>query len=169
MAFDLFLPLTPRYTQLSAKGGVSADGSDGDLFLQYAVVATILFTAVVFLFESYLSLRQRSTYYKTNFPAELSKTVGNIDAERAKEKKDNGDEVAKEESEKKEEGDDDKKSKVDRNAPILPQLQEKFSAAQSYGLDKVNFSLFSSTYSVLEGIIFLLLGVSLLGWCNFCA
>ena len=91
---------------------------------------------------------------------ELYKTVGNIDAERAKEKKENGDEVVKEESKKKEEGDDDKKSKVDRNAPILPQLQEKFSAAQSYGLDKVNFSLFSSTYSVLEGITFLLLGVS---------
>lgn len=68
--------------------------------------------------------------------------------------------MVKEESKKKEEGDDDKKSKVDRNAPILPQLQEKFSAAQSYGLDKVNFSLFSSTYSVFEGITFLLLGVS---------
>ena len=68
--------------------------------------------------------------------------------------------MVKEESKKKEEGDDDKKSKVDRNAPILPQLQEKFSAAQSYGLDKVNCSLFSSTYSVLEGITFLLLGVS---------
>ena len=98
---------------------------------------------------------------RTNFPTELSKTVGNIDAERAKEKKENGNgEVVKEESKKKEEGDDDKKSKVDRNAPILPQLKEKFSAAQSYGLDKVNFSLFSSTYSVLEGITFLLLGVS---------
>jgi len=64
MAFDLSLPLTLRYTQLSAKGGVSTDGSDDDLFLKYAVVGTILFTLVVFLFESYLSLRQRSTYHK---------------------------------------------------------------------------------------------------------
>lgn len=50
------------------------------------------------------------------------------------------------------------KAKVDRNAPLLPQLQSKFEAAQSYGLDKVNFSLFSSTYSTIEGIAFLLLG-----------
>ena len=69
MAFDLSLPLTLRYTQLSAKGGVSTDGSDDDLFLKYAVISTIAFTVIVFLFESYLSLRQRSTYHKTNFPS----------------------------------------------------------------------------------------------------
>mmetsp|Transcript_36890 Transcript_36890/g.77373 ORF Transcript_36890/g.77373 Transcript_36890/m.77373 type:complete len:525 (-) Transcript_36890:137-1711(-) len=174
------LPLTPRYTQLTAKGGggnIGADATatdDDDLFTTYAVFATIVFTLVVFLFENYLSLRQKSTYHKTEFPKELQTTVGSIDAERAKELKDAADSKKAEDSkdddddkkETKVDDDDDNangdeadaKSKVDRNAPLLPQLQSKFSAAQSYGLDKVNFSLVSSTYTTIEGIIFVLLG-----------
>ena len=159
------LPLTPRYTQLTAKGISPGTDAPDDLFTTYAVFATILFTLIVYLFEEYLSLRQRSTYHKTSFPSELSKTVGNIDNERAKELKDKKEvETTKEE----ENGDGDatasSKDKVDRNAPLLPQLQEKFAAAQSYGLDKVNFSLFSSTYGVIEGITFLLMGFMPYAW-----
>jgi len=171
---DFSLPLTPRYTQLTAKGSPASAGGDSssdDLFTTYAVFATILFTLVVFLFETYLSLRQKSTYHKTQFPKELMSTVGNIDAERAKELKDEdkkGDK--KEEVEKKEEKGDDgeNKAKVDRNAPLLPQLQSKFQAAQLYGLDKVNFSLFSSTYGTIEGVAFLLLGFTPWIWDKSC-
>jgi len=160
---DFSLPLIPRYTQLTAKGSQAAggDASTDDFFTTYAVFATILFTLVVFIFETYLSLRQKTTYHKTQFPKELLSTVGNIDAERTKELKD---EVEKEdegeEAENKEaDGNDgENKAKVDRNAPLLPQLQSKFQASQSYGLDKVYFSLFSSTYGTVEGIVFLLMG-----------
>ena len=114
----------------------------------------------------YLSLRQKSSYHKTEFPLELSTTVGNIDAERAKELKEqataDGDTKAKEDTEKETNGNGDEsntnKAKVDRNAPLLPQLQSKFEAAQSYGLDKVRFSIFSSTYGTIEGVAFVLLG-----------
>ncbi|KAL7524273.1 hypothetical protein ACHAXR_002109 [Thalassiosira sp. AJA248-18] len=142
---DQFLPLTPSYTQLSAAGGSSNGGSsssdDDDLFTTYAVAATLAFTLLVYFFETYLSLRQKSSYHKTDFPSELSKTVGNIDGERAKENNVKS-----------------KEGGVDRNAPLLPQLQSKFQAAQSYGLDKVRFSIFSSTYGTIEGITFVLLG-----------
>jgi len=165
------LPLTPRYTQLAAKGtaAIGGDTAPDDLFTTYAVAATILFTLVVFLFESYLSLRQRSTYHKTQFPQELDTTVSNIDAERAKELKEEAVDVKKEDAakvEKKGDGEDgsDEKKRVDRNAPLLPQLQSKFQAAQSYGLDKVNFSLFSSAYSTVEGVFFLLAGFNPYMW-----
>lgn len=172
----MVLPLTPSYTQLAREGAIAGAASD-DIFTTYAVAATIAFTVVVFLFETYLSLRQRSSYRKTDFPQELSATVGNIDAERAKElKKGKADEKSEEkEAETKKDGDDDdndgeKKDAVDRNAPLLPQLQSKFDAAQSYGMDKSNFSLFSSTYGNIEGIVFLLLGFMPYIWdasCDF--
>ena len=156
------LPLTLRYTQLTAVDGKNSDSDNDDLFTTYAVFATIVFTLLVFLFETYLSLRQRSTYHKTTFPSELSSTVGNIDKESAKEragkKKDGEGEEPKVEKNGADTNGDKKKKAVDRNAPLLPQLQEKFTAAQSYGLDKVNFSLVASTYGLIEGITFLLLG-----------
>jgi len=158
---DFSLPLTPSYTQLTAKGSSAGGGGDG-LFTTYAVLATILFTLVVFVFETYLTLRQKSTYHKTEFPQELETTVGNIDAERAnglKKGEIKDDDKKEEEPKVEDDGDGEKaKAKVDRNAPLLPQLQSKFLASQSYGLDKVYFSLFSSTYGIIEGIAFLLLG-----------
>ena len=172
---NLSLPLTPRYTQLTAKGLSAGNGSGGadddDLFTTYAVAATILFTLVVYLFETYLSLRQRSTYRKTKFPVELETTVGCIDAENVKQSK-GGDDGTKKAAATKSGGEEengaDSKAKVDRNAPLLPQLQSKFQPAQAYGLDKVNFSLFSSAYGTTEGIAFLLLGFMPYIWDESC-
>ena len=161
------LPLTPLYTQSRGGGGTDPDDALGT----YAVVATICFTLLVFLFESYLSLRQKASYRKTEFPQELQSTVGIIDAERAKELSE-ADAKQEEDEKKEDEREDDApaaeepatgeeeeaKAKVDRNAPLLPQLQGKFQAAQSYGLDKSNFSLVSSAYGTIEGVAFLLLG-----------
>ena len=62
----------------------------------------------------------------------------------------------------------DKKDKVDRNAPLLPQLKSKFSNAQSYGLDKINFSIFSSTYAVTEEVVFTLYGFLPYVWDKAC-
>ncbi len=175
MSFSL--PLTPQYTQLSGAGKTSpaTTNDDGDFSAlgYYAVFATIAFTLVVFLFEAYLDFRQRSSYHKTEFPSELSKTVGNIDVEREKElkekskaadddgkKTEDGDKAAGGDKTKQVDGDDssNKKESLDKNKPLLPQLQSKFSKAQSYGLDKITFSIFSSTYNLFEEIIFLLYG-----------
>mmetsp|Transcript_30115 Transcript_30115/g.62645 ORF Transcript_30115/g.62645 Transcript_30115/m.62645 type:complete len:525 (+) Transcript_30115:205-1779(+) len=171
------LPLTPQYTQLSGAGktpsATTNNDNDFSALGYYAVFATIAFTLVVFLFEAYLDFRQRSSYYKTEFPSELSKTVGNIDAEREKELKEQSKEVDDDGKKKEEENDGDKaagdgktkqddinknKESLDKNKPLLPQLQSKFSKAQSYGLDKITFSIISSTYNLFEEIIFLLCG-----------
>jgi STE24 endopeptidase len=52
-------------------------------------------------------------------------------------------------------------SKIDAEAehkPILPQLKAKFDSSQTYGLDKINFGMISSTYDTFETVAFLLLG-----------
>ena len=157
-----FLPLTPRYTQLLATGGSASSGAGAepadDPLATYAVFATVAFTLAIFLFKNYLSLRQRSTFHRTEFPSELSTTVGSIDAARAKEPKRKAEGGPSAGAGEEGGGGADPTSKVDRNAPLLPHLESKFAAAQSYGLDKVNFSLASSTYSTAEGVAFLLLG-----------
>ena len=179
--------LTPRYTQLlGSSSGVSSSPPDDTTLRHVIVGSTVLFTLFVFALESYLSLRQRSTYRKTKFPRELEVAVGNIDAEeeerrrkgggREKEDDNDDDDDAKKvtnEEEKKEEGKKKKKKKeeeglLDRSAPLLPQLRSKFAAAQSYGLDKVDFSLLSSAYSTFEGTSFVLLGFLPYAWDTSC-
>lgn len=187
---DLSLTLIPRYTQLGGGAPTPPGDDEGDLFTTYAVAATIAFSVVVFLLEAYLSLRQRSTFYKTSFPEEISTTVGSIDAEREKEPREvkepepawkssweakvlntreDGskpprvsiwDEQKRLPDQPVTEEDDgvEEKDRVDKDAPLLPQIMLKFMAAQLYGLDKINFSLFSSTYSTIEGFAFVLLG-----------
>ena len=157
---DFTLPLTPQYTQTGGSTAKAAATALG----QYAVAATIIFTLVVFLFEAYLNFRQRKSYHKTDFPSELETTVGNID----RETKSTSSSAAATTTDKKDESNDDKKDKVDRNAPILPQLKSKFSNAQSYGLDKINFSIVSSTYAVTEEVVFLLYGFLPYVWDKAC-
>ena len=53
---------------------------------------------------------------------------------------------------------------MDRDMPILPQLRSKFDSSQSYGLDKIDFSLFSSAYEFAETVAFLFLGFAPYVW-----
>jgi STE24 endopeptidase len=153
---DFTLPLTPKYTQT---GGTTNAATS--LFGDYAVAATIAFTLVVFLFEAYLNFRQRKSYHKTEFPRELETTVGNIDRET---KSTTTTSAAAE----KKGSEEHNKDKVDRNAPLLPQLKSKFAKAQSYGLDKINFSIFSSIYALTEEVVFLLYGFLPYVWDKAC-
>lgn len=163
---DFTLPLTPQYTQT---GGTTAAAATATVFGKYAVAATILFTLVVFLFEAYLNFRQRKSYHKTEFPRELETTVGNIDQETKLSTSTTTTTTAdKKEEESSSTDDNKKKSKVDRNLPILPQLKSKFSNAQSYGLDKINFSIVSSFYAVTEEVVFLLYGFLPYIWDKAC-
>ena len=63
-------------------------------------------------------------------------------------------------------------SKIDaehEQKPLLPQLQEKFTSSQSYGLDKISFAMISSSYDTFETVLFLLLGFLPYLWDKSCA
>ena len=135
------LPLKPLYTQSGAAGATAGAGEYSPL-AYWSLAATIAFTVFVYAFEGSLDARQKAAYQKTDFPKELETTVSKIDAERAKEGKTGDD---------KKDGDDGKKT-------LLSQLQAKFKSSQAYGLDKINFGMFSSTYDTIESVAFLLLG-----------
>jgi STE24 endopeptidase len=94
----------------------------------WALALTITFTVLVYAFEGYLDGRQKRAYQVTTFPSQLSTTVTKIDAQH------------------------------DEQTALLPQLQEKFSSSQNYGLDKISFAMISSAYDTFETIVFLLLG-----------
>jgi STE24 endopeptidase len=127
----LELPWLPLYTQ---SGGVR---SNSDSTLAYwSLAATVAFTVFVYAFEGSLDARQKAAYLQTIFPKELETTVSKIDAEREKET--------------------DKKEGEPKS--LLGQLKEKFKSSQAYGLDKINFGMFASTYDTFESVAFLLLG-----------
>lgn len=129
--FDL--PWKPLYAQSgAADAGGEETGEQSQLAL-YALAGTVAFTLFVYTFEGSLDARQKAAYKKTQFPEQLKTTVSKIDADLASEKS--------------------KESK-----PLLEQLQGKFKNAQTYGLDKINFGMISSTYETLESVAFLLLG-----------
>jgi STE24 endopeptidase len=138
---SLRLPWTPLYNQVEYVANVS--GSESPL-LYWSLALTVAFTVAVYAVEGYLDGRQVRSYQGTNFPSALTKTVGAIDSERAK---------LKQESKE----DDDEKL-------LLPQLQEKFRKAQSYGMDKIQFGMIASLYDVIESVAFLLLGFSPYVW-----
>jgi STE24 endopeptidase len=94
----------------------------------WALALTITFTVLVYAFEGYLDGRQKRAYQVTTFPSQLATTVTKIDAQH------------------------------DGQTALLPQLQEKFSSSQNYGLDKISFAMISSAYDTFETILFLLLG-----------
>eukprot|EP00566_Odontella_aurita_P014304 CAMPEP_0113568800 /NCGR_PEP_ID=MMETSP0015_2-20120614/24052_1 /TAXON_ID=2838 /ORGANISM="Odontella" /LENGTH=526 /DNA_ID=CAMNT_0000471385 /DNA_START=15 /DNA_END=1595 /DNA_ORIENTATION=+ /assembly_acc=CAM_ASM_000160 len=174
-------PFRPLYTQTG-----SIPSPEEEVSLEhYALLLTIAFTVVVYALEATLDFRQRGAYQGSDFPRELEDTVRRLDEEAAKDAKEakekEGDEQKgettseeKEELDKKDdskkdgEGDDEEddktKSRVDHHKPLLPQLQTKFQSAQSYGQDKINFSIFSNVYHLLEALAFLLVGFSPYMW-----
>lgn len=137
------LPWKPMYAQ-------SSEETEATVTSTYAMALTILFTVFVFSFEHMLDERQALAYKSKEFPALLEQTVGKIDAE----KKAN----PAQKEEKKDEASDDDKKKLDKDKPILPQLKEKFTKAQLYGTDKINFGMISSLYNLIESVGFLIIG-----------
>ena len=133
----LALPWTPRYNQIPPP----AEDAASSPWLLYSLAATIAFTVAVYSLEGTLDGRQKVAYQATEFPAELAKTVSEIDAS--------------------------KKATSSKDAPaepLLPQLQEKFKKAQAYGLDKINFGMIAGTYDTAESVVFLLLGFLPWSW-----
>lgn len=147
------LPWIPYYTQA---GGYNSFNYNREAALEsvplyWAMALTVAFTVVVYSIEGYLDERQSGSYQQTEFPEALATTVRAIDKEGGSSSKgnDNNNNESK----------DDEKEKL-----LLPQLQEKFVKAQSYGSDKIRFGMIASLYDVAESILFLLLGFAPFMW-----
>jgi len=151
------MPLTPLYQE----NGVDVlNPSEPGTIGYWAVALTVGFTAVVYLFENYLNQRQQLAYKLTEFPKQLELTVGIIDDE-TKQSSSSEQQTTKEEPNTdaaKQQGLKSTDDKPYRNAPLLPQLREKFIKSQSYGTDKIVFGMLSELYSVTEAIVFILIG-----------
>mmetsp|Transcript_11361 Transcript_11361/g.13003 ORF Transcript_11361/g.13003 Transcript_11361/m.13003 type:complete len:517 (+) Transcript_11361:180-1730(+) len=148
------LPWSPRYTQTGEDVAADAGG-----MAYYALAATIAFTVCVFSLEGNLDARQRDAYLIPTFPKQLEQTVSRIDKDRATTKPKKEEKKEEESNEK-----DDEKKKDDPNEPLLPKLQSKFENAQSYGLDKINFGMISSTFDAFESVFFLIIGFLPYAW-----
>ena len=146
---NLQVPWEPLFTQ--SRGEYTDSGS---VFAVWALAGTIAFTLAVHFFEGYLDFRQRNSYKVTTFPVQLETIISQVDAER---KKESGT-TAKKEKASDDDDDDKKDAGPDKNKPLLPQLQDKFKNAQTYGMDKINFGMIASTYDVTESVLFLVLG-----------
>lgn len=172
-SFDL--PWTPLYTQnggFNLAGGLSFAAKNNDdqqeqygPLLYWSLAATVAFTLFVYAFEGSLDARQKRAYQRTEFPHQLKTTVAKIDAEgyhQRKEKKQRTDPATTTTTTELEEDDANntisKKDKIDNDKPLLEQLESKFTSSQSYGLDKINFGMFASTFDTFESVLFLLTG-----------
>ena len=154
------LPWKPIYTQSKGQfdwdGGISiAKDAPGDFspLTYWSLAGTIAFTLFVYVVEGHLDARQKKSYQITEFPKELELTVAKIDAQRKEPSAKPEDEANKNSS-----NDDENTSSIDRDKPLLEQLQEKFKSSQSYGMDKINFGMIAGTYETFESIAFLLIG-----------
>ena len=158
---NLELPWEALYTQ---SGGEASGIDTSSAFYYYALACTVAFTLFVHSFEAYLDFRQRSQYKlskPSDFPAELEKTVSQIDEERKQEegkKKDKPAEGTQENTDDDAKDKDGKTGETDKSKPLLPQLKEKFRSAQAYGLDKINFGMIASTFDVVYELFCLILG-----------
>lgn len=139
---SLFASLQPYYVQ------------EGCATSAYPLlVGTILFTLVMHTWERYLDWRQHKRIEARGLliPPELTSLVEQIgDAPPTK------DEDAKDEK--------DAKEDVSSPAALLGKLREKAPATQSYNLDKSRFKFFSSSFGLVKGLAFILLGAMPLFW-----
>ena len=159
------LPWKPIYTQSTGEfdwaGGISAanDSTDSSFspLTYWSLAGTIAFTLFVYVVEGHLDARQKKSYQINEFPKELEKTVAKIDTQRK--------ETSTKPETKEEKVDDSKnETSVNRDEPLLQQLQSKFESSQAYGMDKINFGMIAGTYETFESIAFLLLGITPFLW-----
>jgi len=150
------LPWKPIYTQSAGEfdwergfTSGSADDASYSPFAYWSLAGTIGFTVLVYLMEGHIDARQKKAYQVTEFPKELAKTVGKIDSQKK--------EPTEKSAEDKGKSSEDKDS-IDKDRPLLEQLEEKFKSSQAYGMDKINFGMVLSTYETFESIALLLLG-----------
>ena len=166
LADMLNLPWKPLYSQQE-----ETESERSSPFYVWSFALTVLFTVAVYSLEGILDDRQKGAYKKTNFPKELASTVGAIDQEltqranqQKKQQQQQQQQQEKETTESKTKDNGETKEEIDSTKPLLPQLEEKFTHSQAYGLDKINFGMIASTYDTLESVTFLFLGFMPYTW-----
>lgn len=116
--------------------------------------AAVLFMTLVYVFETYLDLRQHQKLQEETFPAPLRDAIGGLGSFAPKKPK----------KDKEEEGDsEDNDSKAQTEPPakeisLLDATLEKFDKSRAYGLDKSTFGFVSGAYSQVEATALLFLG-----------
>ncbi|GMF25696.1 unnamed protein product [Phytophthora fragariaefolia] len=100
----------------------------------------LLFMTLVYLFETYLDVRQHRKLHDTQFPAPLAEAIEGLGSYRVRKKE--GEEGGKDEKE----------------TTLLEATRNKFDKSRAYGLDKSTFGFVSGAYNQLEATVFLLLG-----------
>jgi hypothetical protein len=163
------LPWKTIYSQSTGEfdwaGGISSattDNDDGSTFsplAYWSLAGTVGFTLLVYFLEGNLDARQKKSYQITEFPKELETTVAKIDAQKKNDKTDDDNNKTSKKND-----DDDKKDSIDKDKPLLEQLQAKFKSSQTYGLDKINFGMIAGTYETFESIVILLFGIMPFLW-----
>ncbi|GMH57026.1 hypothetical protein TrST_g9715 [Triparma strigata] len=123
------LPACPSFSTILEWSNYDCNVKVAGFSVGFSMFAVIAFTCSVFAFELMLDLRQRAVISSDEQPTKLYSVVGAIDA-----------------------ADKTKKSNLKK------QIMEKFVSSQAYGLDKINFSIFSQFYGLIEGCGFMLLG-----------
>lgn len=166
----LDLPWKPYYTQLH----VGLEGKERDLFNWFeqslsievlAVALTILVTITIYTMEHYLDERQKKMYKVTEFPKDLEEVVKEIDEDEVNDENDENEDVH-EEGEVVEDDCGGKKKEKNREQrkKMLPQLLSKFSKSQHYSLDKLSFGILHDAYTIIETVVFILMGALPYTW-----
>jgi len=167
------LPWKPIYTQStgefdwSGRISMNNDESSYSTFAYWSLAGTIGFSILVYVMEGSLDARQKRSYQITEFPKELRTTVANIDAQKKNETTltdENDDDDDNKTTKKNDDNKGNKKDSIDKDKPLLEQLQAKFKKSQEYGLDKINFGMISGTYETFESVATLLLGIMPFLW-----
>ncbi|KAL8004362.1 putative peptidase M48, CAAX prenyl protease 1 [Plasmopara halstedii] len=136
----------PYYTELGWRPSVSP--------VPYFEGA-LVFMTLVYLFETYLDIRQHRKLHDKHFPKPLAEAIeglgsyciANKDAKRSENKGNDETDEAKTED-----------LDPQKETTLLNAMQNKFDKSRAYGLDKSTFGLISGAYKQLEATAFLLLG-----------
>jgi STE24 endopeptidase len=122
---------------------------------------TVLFDLVLYVFETYLDVRQHRTFSIKDIPQKLTEVVGRLDKEQALKPKEDEPKVEVEGEEEEEEEEETKKKDT---RPLLEQIGDKFAKSQDYGKDKSSFGFFSGAIGQFDGTLCLLLGWMPYAW-----
>jgi STE24 endopeptidase len=125
---------------------------------------TLLFDTLLYVFETYLDIRQHRTFNVKDVPEKLKEVVGRLDKEQALKPKDEPEPAVEEDEETTTEGQDDEEKKPKDNRPFLVQISEKFAKSQAYGRDKSSFGFFAGAFNQVDSTLCLVLGWLPFSW-----
>lgn len=121
------------------------------------------FLTLVYIFETYLDVRQHRKLKETAFPAPLADAICSLDDVAAAKKAGAKTKSSNKDSDDNTSDDEDEASQADKKPPaavlsLMEQTLEKFDKSRAYGLDQSSFKLVSDAYKHVLTVGLLLLG-----------